>query len=73
MTLTNMMAADELFLIRAENACLERREAELRAGFLAGRLPVQGMSARVDVRQQVRRNFCKDRLPPAFLRDPQPV
>ena len=71
MSIRNLHPADELALIRGEITLLEAREAELRSGFLSGQLPVTGAAARVEIRQQQRRIFCKERLPPAILNDPQ--
>jgi hypothetical protein len=69
--MTPIGPADELALIRDDIARLERREAELREGFLTGRLPVNGTHVRIEICQQRRRIFCKDRLPPTLLQDPR--
>ena len=69
MSVKNMAPADELALLRTEIARLEQREAELRQGFLRGKLPVTGVFTRIEICQQRRRTFCKDRLPPAVLQD----
>jgi hypothetical protein len=69
--MTPISPADELALIRDDIARLERREAELREGFLTGRLSVHGTQVRIEICQQRRRTFCKERLPPALLQDPR--
>lgn len=71
MTLRNILPADELALLRTDKQRIERREDELRTGFLAGHLSVQGLAVRVELRQQIRKVFRKDKLPPEILADPR--
>ena len=67
----NLYPADEIAQIRAEIRRLEAREQELRAGFLAGKLPLVGYESRVEVRKAKRRVFLRDKLSAQVLSDPK--
>ncbi|MWD29164.1 hypothetical protein E0K89_016920 [Aquicoccus sp. SCR17] len=66
----NMPPADELAHVRAEIRALRAREAELRDGFLAGRLDPSGIEARIRVKQSRRKVFLRERLPTRLQTDP---
>lgn len=64
--------ADELAEIRAEIARLKRREAELRAAFLARPdQPAQGRWSRVEVVETRQSRFDPTLLPLSILQDPR--
>jgi hypothetical protein len=68
--MSNMHPADELAWLRAEIRRLTRREAELRARFVAGKADREGTEASVTVRRTRRCIFRRERLPAHVLADP---
>lgn len=64
-----MHPADEFFHLRKEIRVLTARADILRMKFLSGDLPAQSNAHNVTIRQQTRRVFKRDRLPPEILAD----
>jgi hypothetical protein len=66
-----MHPADEFFHLKQQIRDLTGRANRMRAQFLSGDLPVQSNAHNVIIRQQTRRVFKRDRLPPEVLADPR--
>jgi hypothetical protein len=67
----NMHPADELAMIRTDIRRLREREDFLRKGFLTMRLPTHGVDAVATVKIVKNKRFCRDKLPPHLLEDPE--
>lgn len=64
-----MHPADEFAQIKAEIAQLKARAEELRAGFLEDAARRRSNQYEILVKQQRRRRFLRERLPPHILAD----
>ena len=66
-----MHPASEYFRLKQQFTEMTARADAMRAGFLSGALPAASNTDVVRVRQQRRRVFKRDRLPPKILSDPR--
>ena len=68
--LPNMSPADELAQIREDIRVLRDREADLKIQFLARRAPLDGQLHRIEIAEQERNVFLRERLPEDILSNP---